>query len=58
MKAKMIEGLVGNKVSTELAECLAELAKSKKTVKFVSQSESTHGREGANHHLTVIVWYE
>ncbi len=58
MKAKIIEGLVGNKVSKELADCLADLAKSKKTVRFVTQSESTHGREGANHHVTVTVWFE
>lgn len=33
MKAKTIEGLVGNKVSTELAGCcLADLAKAKKTI--------------------------
>jgi hypothetical protein len=58
MKARIIEGLVGKKVSTELSDFLADLAKSKKTVKFVTQSESTHGREGANHHITVTVWYD
>lgn len=58
MKAKIIEGLVGNRVSKELTDCLAGLAKSKKTVRFVTQSESTHGRDGANHHLTVTVWYD
>ena len=28
MKAQIIEGLVGNKVSTELTDCLAHLGKS------------------------------
>jgi len=58
MKAKIIEGLVGNKVSNELTDWLADLSKSKKTVRFVTQSESTHGREGANHHITVTIWYD
>ena len=35
------------------------LAKSgKKTVQHVTQSESTHGRDGMSHHITVTVWYE
>ncbi len=25
---------------------------------FVTQSESTHGRENATHHLTMTVWYD
>jgi hypothetical protein len=58
LKAKIIEGLAGKKVATELSDCLADLAKSKKTVRFVTQSESTHGRDGANHHVTVTVWYD
>lgn len=57
MKAKIIEGLVGNKVSKGLTDCLADLAKTKKTVRFVTQSESTHGTSGT-HHLTVIIWYD
>jgi hypothetical protein len=58
MKARIIEGLAGNKMATELSDCLSELAKSKKTVRFVTQSESTHGRDGGNHHVTVTVWYD
>ena len=58
MKAQIIEGLVGNKVSTELTDCLADLGKSRKTVRYVAQSESTHGRDGANYHITVTVWYD
>ena len=30
----------------------------KKTVKFITQSESQHGREGNSHHVTVIVWHD
>lgn len=58
MKAKIVEGLVGKKVSTELTACLADLTKSKKTVRFVTQSESTHGRDNASHHITLIAWYD
>ena len=58
MKVKIVEGLVGKRVSLELTDCLADLAKTKKTVRFVTQSESTHGRDSANHHITVTIWYD
>ncbi len=58
MKVKIIEGLAGDRISKELTDCLADLAKSKKTIRFVTQSESTHGRENATHHLTMTVWYD
>ena len=58
MKAKMIEGLTAQRVTTELNDFLKSLEKDKKTVAHVAQSESPHGRDGMNHHITVIVWYD
>ena len=58
MKVKMIEGLTAQKVTTELNDFLATLEKDKKNVAHVTQSESPHGRDGMNHHITVTVWYD
>ena len=58
MKAKMIEGLTAQKVAAEMNDFLKTLEKDKKTVAHVTQSESTHGRDGMNHHITVTVWYD
>ena len=58
MKVRMIEGLTAQKVTTELNDFLKTLEKDKKTVAHVTQSESTHGRDGMNRHITVMVWYD
>ena len=58
MKIKLIEGMTAQKVATELNDFLATLEKGKKTVGHVTQSESPHGRDGMNHHLTLTVWYD
>ena len=57
MKAQIIDGLVGEKLRTQLADFLDSLEKSNKAVKFVTQSESPHGT-GGSHHITLAVWYE
>ncbi|HYW85954.1 MAG TPA: hypothetical protein VFB30_22070 [Spirochaetia bacterium] len=56
MKAKVFDGVTISKVQGELDEWLK--GAENKTVKFITQSESQHGREGNSHHVTVIVWYD
>ena len=56
MKAKLFDGLTISKIQGELDEWLK--GTENKTIKFITQSESQHGRDGNSHHITVVVWYE
>ena len=55
MDAKIIEGQTASKVQGEMNDWLKTITK---TVRFVSQSQSQHGRDEMSHHISVIVWYD